>query len=90
MSHVLRCLSKLLSMLVEIILHEIFDARKNLFYEVGPERNCCSLAFRNGAKGSLKCKISLMHGSRFVILLIGTVLYQNMGTTDDYLYLLTT
>ena len=81
-------------MLVEIIrsliLHEIFDARKNLFYEVSPERNCCSLAFRNGAKGSLKCKISLMHGSRFVILLIGTVLYQNMGTTDDYLYLLTT
>ena len=79
----------LLEIIRSLILHEIFDARKNLFYEVSPERNCCSF-FRNGAKGSLKCKISLMHGSRFVILLIGTVLYQNMGTTDDYLYLLTT
>ena len=75
-------------MLVEIIrsliLHEIFDARKNLFYEVSPERNCCSLAFRNGAKGSLKCKISLMHGSRFVILLIGNVLYHRDGCHTNF------
>lgn len=87
MSHVLRCLSKLydLSFYTRFLMPERICSMKSVLSVI-----VVIVAFRNGAKGSLKCKISLMHGSRFVILLIGTVLYQNMGTTDDYLYLLTT